>query len=115
MGLGEIEWQGSALILPTFRSSKLIGQLSSASAASKRQSRQQPICFVAIYIYIFGAIWEYQKAVVELSFETQGPPPQVMSKEILFYDLSVQSSVRANKCFAPNTMYDAFSYHRAHK
>ena len=28
-----------------------------------------------------------------------------MSNEILFYDASVQSSVRPNKCFAPNTLY----------
>ena len=28
-----------------------------------------------------------------------------MSNEILFYDLSVQSSVRSNKCFSPNTLY----------
>jgi len=27
-----------------------------------------------------------------------------MSSEILFYDVSVQSSVRPNKCFAPNTL-----------
>ena len=27
-----------------------------------------------------------------------------MSDEILFYDLTIQSSVRANKCFAPNTL-----------
>jgi len=27
-----------------------------------------------------------------------------MSSEILFYDVSIQSSVRANKCFAPNTL-----------
>jgi len=27
-----------------------------------------------------------------------------MSNEILFYDLTIQSSVRANKCFAPNTL-----------
>jgi len=29
-----------------------------------------------------------------------------MSNEILFYDVSIQSSVRANKCFAPNTLYE---------
>ena len=28
-----------------------------------------------------------------------------MSNEILFYDLSIQSSVHSNKCFAPNTLY----------
>ena len=28
---------------------------------------------VTIFIFVFGTIWEYQKAVVELSFETQGP------------------------------------------
>ena len=28
-----------------------------------------------------------------------------MSNEIIFYDLTIQSSVRANKCFAPNTLY----------
>jgi hypothetical protein len=29
-----------------------------------------------------------------------------MSNEILFYDVSVQTSVRPNKCFAPNTLYE---------
>ena len=29
-----------------------------------------------------------------------------MSNEILLYDLSIQSSVRSNKCFAPNTLYE---------
>ena len=28
-----------------------------------------------------------------------------MSPEILFYDVSIQSSVRSNKCFSPNTLY----------
>ena len=35
-----------------------------------------------------------------------------MSSETLFYDLSAQSSVRANKCFSSNTLYDALSEHR---
>ena len=41
----------------------------------------------------------------------QGPrtnPPRAMSNEILFYDLSIQSPVRSNKCFAPNTLYAHF-------
>ena len=28
-----------------------------------------------------------------------------MSNEILFYDLSIQSPVHPNKCFAPSTLY----------
>jgi len=28
-----------------------------------------------------------------------------MSNKIIFYDVSVQSSVRSNKCFSPNTLY----------
>ena len=28
-----------------------------------------------------------------------------MSSEILFYDLTIQSSVRATKAFTPNTLY----------
>ena len=42
------------------------------------------------------------------------PPPiaqsttisPIMTNEILFYDLTAQSSVRPNKCFALNTLYD---------
>jgi len=33
-----------------------------------------------------------------------------MASEILFYDLSIQSSVRTNKCFAPNALYDHPSF-----
>ena len=29
-----------------------------------------------------------------------------MSNEIIFYDASVQSSARSNKCYAPNTLYE---------
>ena len=36
-----------------------------------------------------------------------------MSNEILFYDLSIQSSVRANKCFAPNTLYGYPSHNQS--
>ena len=28
-----------------------------------------------------------------------------MSNEILFYDLSISSSIRTGKCFAPSTLY----------
>ena len=40
-----------------------------------------------------------------------GPKPlsHIMSNEILFYDLSIQGPVRANKCFAPNTLYVSLS------
>ena len=37
-----------------------------------------------------------------------------MSDLILFYDLTVQSPVRANKCVAPNSLYDTPSNHRTH-
>lgn len=33
-----------------------------------------------------------------------------MANEILFYDVSIQSPVRTNKCFAPNTLYDYPSF-----
>jgi len=33
-------------------------------------------------------------------------PLTPMSNEILFYDLSIQSSVRPNKCFSQNTLYE---------
>lgn len=29
-----------------------------------------------------------------------------MSSDILFYDITIQSAVRPNKCFAPNTLYE---------
>ena len=29
-----------------------------------------------------------------------------MSNQIIFYDASIQSSVRSNKCYAPNTLYE---------
>ena len=29
-----------------------------------------------------------------------------MSNEILFYDASIQSPTRPNKCYAPNTLYE---------
>ena len=30
-----------------------------------------------------------------------------MSNEILFYDISIQSSTRPTKCYAPNTLYES--------
>ena len=29
-----------------------------------------------------------------------------MSNQIIFYDASIQSSVRSNKSYAPNTLYE---------
>ena len=33
-------------------------------------------------------------------------PSYTMSNEILFYDVTIQSSVRPNKAFTPNTLYE---------
>ena len=108
MGLGEIEWQGSALILRTFRSSELIGQLSSASAASKRQSRQQPICFVAIYIYIYWRNWGISKSCCRIVVRDSRPSLTSCQKKSSsttspFRALSVLTSVsHQTQCMTPS-------------
>ena len=48
---------------------------------------------VNLYNYLFADRWG-----LHLS--------STMSNQIIFYDASIQSSVRSNKCYAPNTLYE---------